>query len=80
MFEGVIGRVVRAAWCWTHRSAVSLQTLVTMDSHISLSLVICNICTALLPSPTVLAISSMYFSLCLPLALQLGILIKQTSP
>ena len=66
MFEGVIGRVVRAAWCWTHRSAVSLQTLVTMDSHISL--------TALLPSPTVLIIPSIYFSLCFPLALQPGIL------
>ena len=37
---------------------------------LSLSLVICNICIALPSSPAVLIIPSIYFSLCLPLALQ----------
>ena len=42
----------------------------------SLSLVIYNICSALLPSPAVPIIPSIYFSLCLPLALQPGILLS----
>ena len=62
----------------SYRSAVALQTLETMDCHISLSLslVICNICSALLPSPAVPIIPSIYFSLCLALALQPGILLS----
>lgn len=37
-----------------YRSAVPLQTLATMDYHISLSLVIYNIYAALLPSPVLI--------------------------